>query len=31
MYTDKVLDHFMNSRNVCIILDADGIGQYGDP
>jgi len=29
-YTDKVMDHFMNPRNVGEIEDADGVGQIGN-
>jgi nitrogen fixation NifU-like protein len=30
-YTQKVMDHFMNPRNVGEIPDADGIGIIGNP
>src|SRR3989304_4792784 len=31
MYTDKVMDHFMNPRNVGTMNDADGVGLEGNP
>jgi nitrogen fixation NifU-like protein len=31
MYTDLVMDHFSNPRNVGEIEDADGVGQVGNP